>query len=319
MSVTAFLVVISIFSTNVWITEAGFRTCAPSVPDDVDPQATPSCKIPGDLVIGGMYPVHQKMDSVDSPAKSSQNICEEKNVTLFSALQMEAFLFYLNRASDCLSKTLGFTLGAVALDSCSEADVAFKRGFQLIEGNGLTHCGNSSMGIPVVITGDSSNTISHVYHLMEASRLPLLVTEATSSELYKPAENPYYYLTMIPTDGNQTEALVAMLKRLEWNSIGVIYDDSLYSRSFLRDLQDTQPKAQLEINKAKETLISTGNFSRDNMTVCVQWTFKVTLFLVFSSYTGWATVLFNTLRAYSALICESILIKFSAIIVNSLT
>jgi hypothetical protein len=70
--------------------------------------------VPGDLLIGGLFPIHHQDEAGD---------CSNK-IYIEGILQLETFLHSLDLANEILYNTYGFKLGAIALDSCSSDRVA---------------------------------------------------------------------------------------------------------------------------------------------------------------------------------------------------
>lgn len=77
-------------------------------------EAAKAIIVPGDLLIGGLFPIHHQGHLGD---------CSDK-IFIDGVLALEAFLHSLDLVNKNLSERFGFKLGAIALDTCSSDRVA---------------------------------------------------------------------------------------------------------------------------------------------------------------------------------------------------
>ncbi len=193
-------------------------------------------------------------------------------------LQSEAFLWSISTASAELYKKYNFTLGTKLIDTCRSSDIGFKRSLTFIQGHsGFCHSGvkhDFSKNFPIAMMGGGSETALYISRLLEVYCIPFLSNEATSS-MFSDRRTYPFFLRVVPPDKDQVDALVALLKRFKWNHIGVIYEDTIYCHNLFQDLTSRLSQSHRCFDATRKNLSKTGNYSRENWTVCVEWSFEV--------------------------------------------
>ncbi len=253
------------------------RYCVSSTGSETKSDPFHSCRIDGDFMVAGISPMRMYTD------REGEEVDYERcdgNLADIYVLQSEAFLWYLNKASSDLFRRFNFTLGTELIDTCRSSDIGFQRSLTFTQGHpGFCHSNvshNFSRNFPIAIMGGGSETALYINRLLEAYCIPFLSTEATST-IFSNRNTYPFFLRIVPPDKDQIDALVAMMKRFKWNHIGVIYEDTVYCHNLLQDLNSRLSNSHHCVDEARRNLIKTANYSRENLSVCIEWTFEVRL------------------------------------------
>lgn len=152
------------FSATIWILLVCPVACHPNSQNpsySVAPKKEISLE--GDLVIGGLFPVHEK----GSPAEECGKINEHRGIQ-----RLEAMLFALDEINKDQRLLPGITLGAHILDTCSKDTYALEQSLDFVRASltrvdGSEHiCPDGSYAIhddvPTAITGVIGGSYSDV-------------------------------------------------------------------------------------------------------------------------------------------------------------
>ncbi|XP_039612419.1 extracellular calcium-sensing receptor-like [Polypterus senegalus] len=190
----------------------------------------PDIVIKGDIMIGGLFPVHDKVLDPDLSfsSKHDSSQCAGFNFRTFRWLQTMIFTIdEINRDNQLLPD---IQLGYKIYDSCNTHFHALKAAVTLINGRNDTVSDlNCSPSIPVII-GDGGSTLSiAVARLLGVFKVPQISYFSSCACLSNKEEYPAFLRT-IPSDFFQVSALAQLVKHFEWNWVGSIAGDDDYGR-----------------------------------------------------------------------------------------
>ncbi|CAI9729621.1 metabotropic glutamate receptor 3-like [Octopus vulgaris] len=191
--------------------------------------------IPGDIILGGLFPVHQKGEG-DKP-------CGEIDVQ--RAIQrLEAMLFTVDHINQNASILPGIKLGAAIHDTCARATYALEQSLEFVRASISTldasefECEDGSRAkakyIPTavagVIGGSSSSVSLQVANLLRLFHIPQISYASTSAALSDKTRFDYFVRT-VPPDTFQAIAMVELVQAFNWTYVSTVASQGDYGES----------------------------------------------------------------------------------------
>ncbi|KAF6716373.1 G-protein coupled receptor family C group 6 member A [Oryzias melastigma] len=193
------------------------------VGSDFPPVAT----VPGDFMIGGLFPIHEDVNMQNRSFDPQPPQCirfEERGLSW--ALAMVNAIEVLN--SSPILTEVNVTLGYHILDSCSDVSTALRATEDLLQRV-------APLKPVTAVVGASSSEISiAVARLLTLNMIPQISYASTAVILSDKSRFPAFMRT-IPNDEHQTAAMVTLLSTYNWTWVGVVTTDGDYGRSALEN------------------------------------------------------------------------------------
>ncbi|UJR22815.1 hypothetical protein I4U23_025845 [Adineta vaga] len=197
--------------------------------------------IPGDIILGGFFPIHQP-PSNDLGSMQCTAIKRERGIQ-----RLEAMLFALDvvntRSSHLMSTVLAnsnIRFGALIYDSCDYESYAVERAFNMLLPSvhqciSLDHRNESSV-IAGVIGSASSIVSMAIADILRLAEIPQISYASTSTEL---SEKPrfQFFSRVVPPDTYQAEAVVSIIQFLNWTYVAVIKETGSYGERLTDDFK----------------------------------------------------------------------------------
>uniref|UniRef100_A0A8C6FVR4 Glutamate metabotropic receptor 2 n=1 Tax=Moschus moschiferus TaxID=68415 RepID=A0A8C6FVR4_MOSMO len=190
----------------------------------------------GDLVLGGLFPVHQK----GGPAEECGPVNEHRGIQ-----RLEAMLFALDRINRDPSLLPGVRLGAHILDSCSKDTHALEQALDFVraslsrgadgsrhicpDGSYATH-GDAPTAITGVIGGSYSDVSIQVANLLRLFQIPQISYASTSAKLSDKSRYDYFART-VPPDFYQAKAMAEILRFFNWTYVSTVASEGDYGET----------------------------------------------------------------------------------------
>uniref|UniRef100_A0A4W6EJT3 G-protein coupled receptor family C group 6 member A n=1 Tax=Lates calcarifer TaxID=8187 RepID=A0A4W6EJT3_LATCA len=174
---------------------------------------------PGDVIIGGLFPIH---DSVSVTKRD-----DGTETRLVQSLIMVHAVEEVNKNHELGNLTLGYTI----LDSCSDVTTALNNTLSFMKRNSEYLDGAEQPSPPVLaVIGDYYSEISiAVTRQLNLEHIPQISYGATSGLLSDKVRFPSFMRT-VPEDDHQAQAIIKILRKHQWNWVGVVTTDSDYGR-----------------------------------------------------------------------------------------
>ncbi|XP_030072681.1 metabotropic glutamate receptor 8 [Microcaecilia unicolor] len=192
-----------------------------------------SIRIEGDIILGGLFPVHSRGDK----GVPCGDLKKEKGIH-----RLEAMLYavdQINKDPDLLSNV---TLGVRILDTCSRDTYALEQSLTfvqaLIEKDASdVRCAN---GDPPIFTkpdkisgviGAAASSVSiMVANILRLFKIPQISYASTAPEL---SDNSRYdfFSRVVPPDSYQAQAMVDIVTALGWNFVSTLASEGNYGES----------------------------------------------------------------------------------------
>uniref|UniRef100_A0A8C3YHN5 Glutamate metabotropic receptor 2 n=1 Tax=Catagonus wagneri TaxID=51154 RepID=A0A8C3YHN5_9CETA len=190
----------------------------------------------GDLVLGGLFPVHQK----GSLAEECGPVNEHRGIQ-----RLEAMLFALDRINRDPNLLPGVRLGAHILDSCSKDTHALEQALDFVraslsrgadgsrhicpDGSYAAH-GDAPTAITGVIGGSYSDVSIQVANLLRLFQIPQISYASTSAKLSDKSRYDYFART-VPPDFFQAKAMAEILRFFNWTYVSTVASEGDYGET----------------------------------------------------------------------------------------
>lgn len=204
----------------------------PAIASDHSHQEMVSVNLPGDIILGGLFPVHEKGDHTPcGPTVYNRGV-----------QRLEAMLYAVERVNRDPTILPNITIGVHILDTCSRDTYALNQSLQFVRSslNNLDtsafECADRSVpklrrstSGPVfgVIGGSYSSVSLQVANLLRLFHIPQISPASTAKALSDKTRFDLFART-VPPDNFQSAALVDIVKSLNWSYVSSIYSEGSY-------------------------------------------------------------------------------------------
>ncbi|XP_053377191.1 metabotropic glutamate receptor 3-like isoform X2 [Mercenaria mercenaria] len=200
-----------------------------------------SASIEGDVMLGGLFPVHQKGES-DIPCGI---INADRGIQ-----RVEAMLFTLDRINKDDSILPGIKLGTTIFDTCARGTYALEQSLEYIRASFSSLdasefvCGDGSEAeakyepktVAGVIGGSYSSVSIQVANLLRLFKIPQISYASTSAQLSDKTRYEYFART-VPPDNYQALAMVDIVQFFNWTYVSTVASEGEYGVSGIEFFQ----------------------------------------------------------------------------------
>ncbi|RVE56036.1 hypothetical protein OJAV_G00232280 [Oryzias javanicus] len=198
---------------------------------------TREAKAPGDIIIGGLFPIHESVQEHDSNSSTTWT-CNRLSIgRLSQSMIMVYAIEEVNRKRELKNITLGYHI----VDSCGEVAAALEH-VQVFMRKTRDLNDPSLPPVLAVIGGYYSEISVSVTRQLNLDKIPEISYGATSGLLSDKNKFPSFMRT-VPEDDHQVQAIIQILKHYNWNWVGVLTTDGEYGRYAIERLQVHADKA----------------------------------------------------------------------------
>nr|XP_057909865.1 G-protein coupled receptor family C group 6 member A [Doryrhamphus excisus] len=183
----------------------------------------------GDVVIGGIFPVHRGVDKNDETFAPHVHTCFGlKTGTVALTLAMINAIEKMNQSP--LLMDANVTLGYQIQDSCTDVSTGLRATAALTQ---QAQCAPTCEQPVVAVIGAAFSEMSiAVARQLTLDMIPQISYSSTSVTLSDKRRFPTFMRT-VPNDEHQTAAMVRLLNLNGWNWVGIVVTDGDYGRSAL--------------------------------------------------------------------------------------
>ncbi|XP_061700332.1 G-protein coupled receptor family C group 6 member A-like [Syngnathoides biaculeatus] len=189
--------------------------------------------LPGDIVIGGLFPIHLQTNRTTIPGPVS---CTHYSYQMF--LQSQVMIYAIREVNQRTPKPLpNITLGYSIYDTCGDVTLAIKAALWLMSNSldpqrCLLQPNNTQLvqrKVMAVIGERFSEVSIAVSRVVALSSLAQISYASTSGLLSRKLKFPTFLRT-IPSDEHQTKAIAELVKKFNWKTVGIIGSDDEYGK-----------------------------------------------------------------------------------------
>ncbi|XP_074644178.1 metabotropic glutamate receptor 3-like isoform X2 [Tubulanus polymorphus] len=215
--------------TNLYRTD--LETGQPDRNDTHHP-SNKAVRIPGDIILGGLFPVHTK-GSGDKPCGLLNG---ERGIQ-----RLETMLYTINEINARTDILTNITLGANILDTCSRETYALEQSLEYVRASMSTLdasefiCSDNSKAKPkssfkavAGVVGGAYSTVSiQVANLLRLFKIPQISYASTSAALSDKGRFNFFARTL-PPDTFQAKAMVDIVEHFNWTYVSTVASDGDY-------------------------------------------------------------------------------------------
>uniref|UniRef100_A0A8C1H935 Taste receptor type 1 member 3 n=3 Tax=Cyprinus carpio TaxID=7962 RepID=A0A8C1H935_CYPCA len=190
-------------------------------------------KSPGDILIGGLFPINKLTSDLSKRVKPDDLECNSVSTYGLSlALAMKFSLDEINSKENLLP---GITLGFESYDTCMQPAVVMRPVLQLLTKESTEEldiaCNYTDYKprVIAVIGPNNSELVPVIGKLIGFFSMPLISYGATS-DVFSDKETFPSFMRTVPSDRWQVVAMVQLLKKFEWNWVSVVGSDDEYGQ-----------------------------------------------------------------------------------------
>lgn len=201
-----------------------------------------SALIEGDILLGGLFPVHQK--------GRGDHACGMININR-GVQRVEAMLYSIDKINKDESILPNITLGAEVFDTCARSTYALEQSLEFIRGSFSTlggsdfECDDGSAAKPIttpkivagVIGGSYSSVSIQVANLLRLFKMPQISYASTSSSLSDKSRYDFFVRT-VPPDNFQAKAMADILQFYNWTYVSSVASEGDYGQYGIESFLD---------------------------------------------------------------------------------
>ncbi|XP_059209539.1 G-protein coupled receptor family C group 6 member A-like [Centropristis striata] len=204
---------------------------------------------PGDVIIGGLFPIHLKSNRSESPTPLS---CSDYDIRMF--LRTQVMIYAIREVNERTPRVLpNITLGYDIYDTCGDVTFAIRATLQLLKDQSdpksclVPPNFQSALSEPntKAVIGERYSEVSiAVARVVALSSVAQISYASTSEQLSRKLKFPTFLRT-IPSDEYQTKAMAELVKKFNWKTVAIIGSDDEYGKygsdklvTFISEIKD---------------------------------------------------------------------------------
>ncbi|XP_065138702.1 olfactory receptor CS2 [Paramisgurnus dabryanus] len=187
----------------------------------------------GDVIIGGLFPVHVEAPQPDLDFTQSQHGAHCQSVDLRSYRWLKTMIFTVEEINRDPVLLPNVTLGYLIADTCLAEGTTLSAALALVTGQEETVSGAECNGAPMVpvIIGDARSSASIVVaDTLGVFDIPM-VSYFASCACLSDSRRFHTFMRTVPSDAFQAKAMARLLHLLDWTWVGVVAGDDDYGKS----------------------------------------------------------------------------------------
>ncbi|KAJ8410732.1 hypothetical protein AAFF_G00186890 [Aldrovandia affinis] len=192
--------------------------------DGSDSLDDPSLSQDGDVILGGLFPLHNKPVPLDTIYNKPPKLPHCLRLQVRPMRWAQAMVFAVEEINRNPSLLPGIRLGYRILDSCGQYPWALHGALALVSGG--SHTCNA---VPVIIGDASSTQCIILSRTLGPLGIPLVSYQASCACLSNRREFPNFFRT-IPSDFYQARTMAQLAMRFGWTWVGAVAADNDYGR-----------------------------------------------------------------------------------------
>ncbi|XP_062504902.1 metabotropic glutamate receptor 8-like [Corticium candelabrum] len=253
LSAIAFL---SLFSTiNAQFNDGSTAVRGPCSLANVDGDCGEQGKQYGDVVIGGLFPVHKAERDEQGMVKCKDTV---RTMNEYGFERLEAMRYAVLKANQ--NRILGdIKIGYEMRDTCQDSRYALRQSISFLN---IASSSQRNYRFTVGVVGASSSGISSdVTDFLNLFGVPLVSYASTSAKLSDFNRYPSFFRTL-PPDRFQARAMVDIVRKLGWRYVYTVSSSGTYGYEGIRSFMEAARAAKIDIGKHLELPRGTGDVRR---------------------------------------------------------
>ncbi|XP_030575195.1 G-protein coupled receptor family C group 6 member A-like [Archocentrus centrarchus] len=176
---------------------------------------------PGDIIIGGLFPIHLKTNRTETPGPVS---CSDYDLQMFLRSQV---MIYAIREISLPDITIGYDI----YDTCGDVSLAIMATLELLKNQSDPQsCLLPAEPQTKVVIGETSSEVSIAVARIVALSSVAQISYASTSELLSRKFKFPAFLRTVPSDEYQTKGIVELVKTFHWQTVFIVGSDDEYGK-----------------------------------------------------------------------------------------
>ncbi|CAL8362693.1 unnamed protein product [Merluccius merluccius] len=194
----------------------------------------------GDIVIGGLFPVHVK---APEPETEFQDIRVNATCSVFNQRAyrwLRTMIFAVEEINSNPHLLPNLTLGYLAADTCLAESTTLSTSMAMVTGLQVSRAGDgckSAPAVPVIIGDARSSSSMILADTLGVFDIPMVSYMASCVCLSNRLKYPRFFRTMI-SDALEAQAMAQLLQLLGWTWVGLVSADDDFGRFAMQILME---------------------------------------------------------------------------------
>ncbi|XP_044021852.1 G-protein coupled receptor family C group 6 member A-like [Siniperca chuatsi] len=189
---------------------------------------------PGDIIIGGLFPIHMRTNRTTVPGPLS---CVEYDFQTF--LHTQVMIYAIGEINQRTPRVLpDFTIGYDIHDTCGDVSFAIRATLQLLKNQSdpqsclVPANFQSALTEPKTkaVIGEKYSEVSIAVARVVALSSVAQISYASTSELLSTKFKFPTFLRTVSSDKYQTKAIAALVKQFNWKTVAIVGSDDEYGK-----------------------------------------------------------------------------------------
>ncbi|CAK6962104.1 G-protein coupled receptor family C group 6 member A-like [Scomber scombrus] len=189
---------------------------------------------PGDIIIGGLFPIHLNTNRTTTPGPIS---CTAYDIKIF--LHTQVLIYAIREINRGTPRALpNITIGYDIYDTCGDVTLAIRATLKLLENQ--SHPQSCLMPVNIqsalpeprtkVVIGERFSEVSIAVARVVALSSVAQISHASTSELLSKKLKFPTFLRTVSSDEYQTKAIAELVKKFNWKTVAIIGSDDEYGK-----------------------------------------------------------------------------------------
>ncbi|XP_071995068.1 extracellular calcium-sensing receptor [Engystomops pustulosus] len=191
----------------------------------------------GDIILGGLFPIHFGVNSKDEILESRPESLECTRYNFRGFRWLQAMIFAIEEINNSSTLLPNITLGYRIFDTCNTVSKALEATLSFVAQNKIDslnlddfcNCSEHMPSTIAVVGATGSGISTAVANLLGLFHIPQ-VSYASSSRLLSNKNQYKSFLRTMPNDEHQATAMADIIEYFQWNWVGTIAADDDYGR-----------------------------------------------------------------------------------------